>query len=625
MKHLCYVYINEYKCLKDIELIIDPHYNYQYEKASKKLVITENKEFPINFFGPKTHSLAAIVGNNTAGKSTAMSFLLDFLVEGAPKDDINGIVIYEDNKVLKYQGNNISVYFEKTLLNQSCGYSIPCFYYNGHFSPYINADSRNSDLAGYYNASDNIRLVKDMESYYNVGATSMNYPLIDYLNSYVAQNAYRICMMLADEHFSDCFDDFKDFPFPHYVILGINQSGKSHIENDILGEKRLREKNGQDASDLPKVPPFTSCKGLSASEQFLSLLIYHNLLNLINDRLGGWRYGFDVIDKWRNQLNGQGSVLDQFQAFANAQEAEIKQFLISQCEVYKTINSIATFQQVSSGNGFFYIDCKQDKDKLAVLAKEVLNKDFYLTSKFFDFHYAQTLSGNTILSSGEQQLLNLFSRIYDATILQPGKFSNLDSSCLFLLDEAENAFHPDWQRRYIDLLIRFLERLDDVAKSHNTRQAPSNVSVVPDFQIIISTHSPILLSDIPKNCVNFLKKEENGSTINAPRKEIENTFGANVFNLYRMSFFMEDGLVGEFARKKINDLNKRIDDAEFVGADEKIKKIEGEINMIGDEDIRKYLLDKFETKLSGGNIDSAIEYYQKKIDKLKKMKGECNE
>lgn len=46
MKHLCYVYINEYKCLKDIELVIDCHYKYKYDKEKRILNITNNKDFP---------------------------------------------------------------------------------------------------------------------------------------------------------------------------------------------------------------------------------------------------------------------------------------------------------------------------------------------------------------------------------------------------------------------------------------------------------------------------------------------------------------------------------------------------------------------------------------------------
>ena len=131
MKHLCYVYINEYKCLKDIELIIDCHFHYHFDKDSKTLTITENKEFPVNFFGPKIHSLAAIVGNNAAGKSTFMDFMLDFLVEGAPKEDLNGTIVYEENNKLCYYGNNI-VFFENKELTKSNNYQISCFYYNGH-------------------------------------------------------------------------------------------------------------------------------------------------------------------------------------------------------------------------------------------------------------------------------------------------------------------------------------------------------------------------------------------------------------------------------------------------------------------------------------------------------------
>ena len=75
MKHLCYVYIFDYKCLKNIEITLDSHYTYNYSNDNRTLTISRNKQFPSDFWGKNIYSLTGIVGNNGAGKSTAMSFL----------------------------------------------------------------------------------------------------------------------------------------------------------------------------------------------------------------------------------------------------------------------------------------------------------------------------------------------------------------------------------------------------------------------------------------------------------------------------------------------------------------------------------------------------------------------
>lgn len=603
MKHICYVYIYDYKCLKDIEITLDCHYRYKYEKDNRILTITKNKDFPSHFWGNNIYSVTGIVGNNGAGKSTVMSFLLNFLVEGSACESINGIIVYENNGELFYYGENVTVIYDESNLTNTktpmglrdSEWKIPCFYYSGHFSPLFNNDPRNSYLSGSYMASDNMLLVMDHEKEYNVDSMHLNWPLEQHLRSFVAQNNYRICMMLANKELAKII---KDFAWPYYVLIGINQSGATAIDNAIREKNLIREKYGQEPTNT-KRPVFKPVvEDITSLNYFLSLLIYHNLLNIIYDRWG-WQNGFDIVDDWQKKIKPDSDVLAQFQAFVSGIDDEEKKGpLLSLYQILTQTRELTEYKEgILNNNGWLYIDCFNKNDNLIKLVDEVLKNDFYLTSKFFDFFYAQSLDSATVLSSGEQELLNLFSRMYDAIILKPNKFSNLILPYLLLLDEAEIGFHPDWQRRYLKLLLVFLDALKEI---FNKSQ---------DFQIIISTHSPILLSDIPKCCVNYLKKE-NSVTKNA--RDVGETFAENVFNLYRLSFFMEDGLVGEFARNKIKELNERIDDGE---TDDVIN----EIRMIGDSRIQKYLMDKYEKKhqKDGFLNDEIIKYYEEKIKQLK--------
>ena len=171
-----------------------------------------------------------------------------------------------------------------------------------------------------------------------------------------------------------------------------------------------------------------------------------------------------------------------------------------------------------------------------------------------------------------------------------------------MLDEAEIGFHPAWQRRYLNLIIEFLNALKLINND------------IPQFQIVISSHSPILLSDIPKCCTNYIKRDINGFARNVKsEKDIKETFAANIFDLYRMSFFMNDGLIGEFAQEKIKKLFNRIDNGETIG-------IVNEIKMIGDNRIREFLMEKYREKHSDEKSlnDEIIKYYQDIIEQLKK-------
>ena len=104
-----------------------------------------------------------------------------------------------------------------------------------------------------------------------------------------------------------------------------------------------------------------------------------------------------------------------------------------------------------------------------------------------------------------------------------------------IFDEAELYYHPEFQRVFIK---RLLERL---ALCHINRVN------IRSINIMIVTHSPFILSDIPESNVLYLGKEESS--------EVGNTFGANIYDLLRDSFFLTSD-IGELAHSKIDEMIK---------------------------------------------------------------------
>lgn len=142
-----------------------------------------------------------------------------------------------------------------------------------------------------------------------------------------------------------------------------------------------------------------------------------------------------------------------------------------------------------------------------------------------------------LLSSGEMlfiqtasthayHLMNLCS-VPDNTDRPKYKYFNL------VFDEVEISFHPELQRQ-------FLKRLIDLLKDLN----------LPDdhyINIIIVTHSPFILSDIPASNILFLK---NGTQDNS-KKRI--SFAQNIGEMMYDSFFMTK-TIGDFAEHKLSRL-----------------------------------------------------------------------
>ena len=100
-----------------------------------------------------------------------------------------------------------------------------------------------------------------------------------------------------------------------------------------------------------------------------------------------------------------------------------------------------------------------------------------------------------------------------------------------LMDEVELYFHPELQRRFIELLTNSI--------------ASVNLREIEDINITLVTHSPFILSDIPSNNILCLQKSESG-------KPNGNTFRANIVDMLSESFFLE-GTTGNIAKRRIDD------------------------------------------------------------------------
>jgi len=80
------------------------------------------------------------------------------------------------------------------------------------------------------------------------------------------------------------------------------------------------------------------------------------------------------------------------------------------------------------------------------------------------------------------------------------------------------------------------------------------------IHLVFTTHSPFLLSDIPRQNIIFLDKykkdeDENQEEGNCRVVDgIKQTFGQNIHTLLTDSFFMKGSLIGEFAKNKIEEL-----------------------------------------------------------------------
>jgi energy-coupling factor transporter ATP-binding protein EcfA2 len=230
---------------------------------------------------------------------------------------------------------------------------------------------------------------------------------------------------------------------------------------------------------------------------------------------------------------------------------------------------------------------KLDSDKSSIKEFIGIYKGSNILYKLCDIGY-----GN--ISSGERAFLNLCSRFYsiqdDINISE-----STYESILVLIDEIDLYFHPQWQKELIYNLSYLLSKIYEGKK----------------IQIILSSHSPFVLSDIQKCNIIFMDKDTSNNCIVCKGIEEEKeTFAANIHTLFTDSFFVKDGLIGKLAKEKIN---KMIDilnsNKDFKSYEEKenAKKL---IYSIGEPLIRNKLINMYKEKIDISDND--------KIDSLKK-------
>lgn len=100
------------------------------------------------------------------------------------------------------------------------------------------------------------------------------------------------------------------------------------------------------------------------------------------------------------------------------------------------------------------------------------------------------------------------------------------------------------------------------------------------FNVYLATHSPFVLSDIPSQNIVFLKN-------NAQISKKLNTFGANIHTLLSDAFFMEDGLMGEYAKSKINKAIELLKSKQGKLNRSSMKYFEEIISIIGEPILKK--------------------------------------
>ena len=141
----------------------------------------------------------------------------------------------------------------------------------------------------------------------------------------------------------------------------------------------------------------------------------------------------------------------------------------------------------------------------------------------------------TYVSSGEYQFAKVWGIMEKycvrAKMLKQGERYEdaIQPNLILLIDEPENYMHPEMCRTFISKMHRVM------AKRCSGTQ----------FQVILSTHSPFMLSDVLSEQVIRMDYDDKGLCVISQRNK--STFAANIHSIMADSFFL-DYTIGEQAR-----------------------------------------------------------------------------
>lgn len=601
---LLYIYVDEYANLQNAEFNFGGPYRFSYNKETNELTAEKTEEQIQGFFGEKISNLTAIIGENGVGKTSILGVISKLL---------NGDPLYKCIMVFRKSLTDITI----VVNDHERGY------FNPHrIMPKLRGINGQFEVGGFtYRYPQTVFCSAVIDNYGRRGSVDISTTNI-LLSSNSLQN-FRLTEVTTQlnflhdsksSSFEYCPKEIEVFLDEGYIEDCIKKISETEIQQE--GEKPICDTLMELLDLIDGVIRYTSSKVYSSNfeaKQLIKLKFY----KLILVEIVFFTYEIKEVkdyllgNKLRNQLNddkfiygGLNANVSTVNVFIDTIISKISELLNS--NLYELFSELMPYIS-------YKLNLKDDENKLG--NGKVSQLSYELTLHFIGkirtyYNELKYINSKVIvgagvrfvwrgLSSGEEAKLSLFSRIYSTKRrLNPRKF------LLFLVDEGESFYHPEWQRGF---LHDFLSFLNDEFNEYQV-------------QVIMTSNSPFLVSDIPKDNIVFLKKGEDGQVKVSDLSEHKETFGSNIHLLLADSFFMSEGVMGKFAEQKIDEVIAYMNDEDSsIKNDEEAQRL---ISFIGEPILRNSLRKQLEAKRTNGNVRDHVDRIKELEDELRKLKGE---
>ena len=298
----------------------------------------------------------------------------------------------------------------------------------------------------------------------------------------------------------------------------------------------------------------------------------------------------------------------------------IKRLYLDKSHITKKIRQIlgyivyGIYDDITNENSIIDIAKIQTKNVFSQKSSFIYSIDDLVPPPIFDVNIClrNNETGDDVqfetLSSGErQQVYSISSLLYHLSNINSVWFDTNGQRVVYdhlnvILEEIELYFHPELQRTYLKRLFDGIKQVD--------------IPNIKSLNICFVTHSPFVLSDIPARNILALKKDTRDT-----EKISLSTFGANIHEMLKNSFFLKNGSIGDYASwvitQIIESLQNVADKKEIINTD---VELHNKIMLIDEPIIRNVLLREYHKFYPLNSKEQEIAELKKKLAELENSK-----
>ncbi|WP_223450147.1 MULTISPECIES: AAA family ATPase [unclassified Pseudomonas] len=535
--NLCFVWVKDFKNLQGVGLNFSNELEFHFEATTRILSQSEKDPMP-SLFGEQITSITGILGVNGSGKTNSLELICRAL-KSPEKLKNDYILIYSVEGALFYSTNikeKINSGFEIAAGTEDHLDNFHTIYFSNVF------DKNYIDFGG---------------GVVDVSVNNKNNPRTLARQRHVME--------------SDFLNDLDFLHSPEFASIELQPPPRVEIKIDRFISRHDRNLDEDEA--MPVLRYFAEVRRGNKNRDKVAVVAQTIQIEFLKALL----INVPHKEKFTPVMN---SIL------ASEGEFDLKAFIITFRDMY-----LATNAPVPWDNNFsmfesltvllklesFFDEMHLRIDDTVKGSRYTFTINYEDSESFYYRHLACILQGvrySSItwagISSGQRAYFNLFSSIWNG--MQNQRLAPVKrQGTLICIDEGDLYLHPQWQIEFIDRLIKSLPKISG-----------------GKIQVVITTHSPILISDLPRQCIVLLNRHgDSSAACDTDSIEVPKTFAANLYDIYQYSFGLQHKRSGNLSSRYLKKIYSLLD--KKILSDSEAHELKLAISVIDDEIIKYHI------------------------------------